>query len=151
MLDEKPTAGGSSSIKEIHTEPISSQPKNAAQGGNPTEPQTSAAGGSSFAFQYGKRHVKAYPITESELSEIGTLRGLSTFCFSVSSALLGFGGNMFVSYLSAPSEPIRNNSTDWKTGIISALGVALVFLLIGAFLMYKGHTKIADINRETLF
>jgi hypothetical protein len=94
MLVEKPATGGTSPLEEIHTEPIRSPPQKSAQGGNPIEPQRTAAGGSSFAFQYGRRHVNAYPITEGELSEIGTLKGLSTLCFSLSSALIGFGGNM---------------------------------------------------------
>ena len=32
----------------------------------------SGGSGSYFAIQYGTRHVKAYPITEGELSELGT-------------------------------------------------------------------------------
>ena len=74
MLVEKPATGGTSPLEEIHTEPIRSPPQKSAQGGNPIEPQRTAAGGSSFAFQYGRRHVNAYPITEGELSEIGTLK-----------------------------------------------------------------------------
>jgi hypothetical protein len=55
---------------------------------------------------------------------------------------------MIVSFFSVSS---INNSEDWKIAIISVFAFAVVFLGIGAFLMYKGHTKIANIKKESLF
>jgi hypothetical protein len=54
-------------------------------------PSASASGGSTFAFKYGRRQVKAYPVTEAELREIGTVSRLSTICYSLASGLVGFG------------------------------------------------------------
>jgi hypothetical protein len=128
--------GGSSSIGDIHT------------GGIPTA-QAPAAGGSSFAIQYGVRRVKAYPITESELSELGTLGGFSALFFSLASALVGFGGNIFLDLFlsSAPSEI----SPGWKIGIIAVFLISAVFAILGAVLIWKGHTKIGKVKRESAF
>jgi hypothetical protein len=130
------TSGGSSSIGDVST-------------GGSHAPYAPVSGGSSFAIQYGVRHVKAYPITESELSELGTLGGFSTLFFSLASALVGFGGNMFLDlYLSSPPP---NISPGWKIGMIAVFLIAALFAILGGFLIWKRYTKIGGIKLRTAF
>src|ERR1700730_15791517 len=121
------SGGGSTAIGDIST------------GGSPA-PYTPASGGSSFSIQSGVRHVKAYPLTESELNELSTLGGFSALFFSLATALIGFGGNMFLDlYLSSPPSDI---SPGWKIGMITVFLFAAGFAILGGLLMWKGYTKI---------
>jgi hypothetical protein len=141
----KPTSSDSKTSSNLPT-PL---PQTSNAGGSAEPRAISASGGSSFELKYGSRKVKAYPITEAELSEIGTLKGLSTFCFSLSSAAAGFGGNMIVSFLSASS---ANDMDEWKKiSILAVIAFAVIFSSIGAYLTYKGNTKIAEIKGQASF
>jgi hypothetical protein len=128
--------GGTSSIGDVHTGGISAA-------------HAPAVGGSSFAIQYELRRVKAYPITENELSELGTLGGFAGLFFSLASAFVGFGGNIFLDlYLSPPPSEI---SAGWKIGMFAVFLTAAIFVILGAILVWKRHTKIDKIKRECIF
>jgi hypothetical protein len=105
--------------------------------------------GSSFTFDYGTARVKAYPITDAELSRIGILRGLSSFFLAFGSILAGLCGTAVASlYLSTmPSEVLLA----WKAGAWMTGGVCVVCYIITGVLIYHGHTETEAIKSRTSF
>jgi hypothetical protein len=116
------------------------------------EPVTASGGGqpgSSFAFDYGTARVRAYPITDAELSRIGLLRGLSSFFLAFGSILVGLCGTAVVSlYLSTmPTDMLLA----WKVGTWATGSAGVVCYIITVVLMYEGHTETAGIKSRTTF
>jgi hypothetical protein len=105
--------------------------------------------GSSFTFDYGTARVKAYPITDAELSRIGLMRGLSSFFLAFGSILAGFCGTAVASlYLSTmPSDVLLA----WKAGAWTTGGACVVCYIITAVLIYHGHTETSAIKSRTSF
>jgi len=120
---------------------LKEKPIAAAGGGN--QP------GSSFTFDYGTARVKAYPITDAELSRIGQLRSLSSFFLGFGSVLAGLCGSAVCSlYLSTmPSEILLA----WKVGAVATGVACIVCYIITGILIYSGYTETKAIKNRTMF
>lgn len=92
--------------------------------------------------------MKAYPITEGELEGLGLLQATSTASFSLASFLASF-------WLSVRQGIAFADKTDPKVsafwdGVASMAGWgALALAIIGAALIWRGHTKVGQIKKGT--
>lgn len=94
----------------------------------------------------GRRDMKEYPLTDSDIETLGLTKGGATFFFSAASALLGFVGNQ-----------IKLFSWDGVTTSLAqpvpafALGAAAICFLVGVYLWVANGSAIRRIKREVQF
>lgn len=119
-------------------------------GTNPTPaPRRRRTSGSKQPIQYGHYPLKVYALNESQLSELGLLKGLSTICFTLAGGLFGFGVNLFINVeLATPAPQVR---TTWYVIAACALVASVALAGTGILFTCKGHTKLAAIKRDTIF
>lgn len=106
-----------------------------------------ASRGSSFGMSYGRRAVKAYPVTDADLRSIGAFGTLVTVAFSLGTGLLGFALDL-TKDISLGSEATGDfwNAIRWS----AAAGV-VVFYAIGGILAFVRHSNIDEIKKNTTF
>lgn len=92
--------------------------------------------------------MKFYPLSDSDIAEIGFNRGISAAAFSVGSGLLGFVVNQL---LPAYSEGSLGQVHFQKLTVSIPLGIASTLYVVGAILWWRGHTKIGAVKSETVF
>jgi hypothetical protein len=117
-----------------------------------TAPATSTAGRARRATtnirpNVGKREVKEYPLTESDIENLGLTKGGATFFFSVGSLLLGFvlnrikDASSWDAFANGMSSPVS----------AFAVGAAAVCYLVGAYLWFRNGSTIRRIKQEMKF
>lgn len=94
----------------------------------------------------GRREMKEYPLTESDIETLGLTKGGATFFFSAGSLLLGFVLNQFkdaswAAITTSLSSPLP----------ASALGAAVVCFLVGGYLWFRNGSTIRRIKQEVKF
>lgn len=123
-------------------------PPPAAWGGEGT-PRTSGSG-SKFDLAYGRRPMKAYPITEGELGQLTAIGGGALFCFSLGAGLFGFSLDVSKDLAMAPNLPIEAVSA-WEIISIYAKNSSWASFGIGSFLLLWRHNVLSRIKNETTF
>ena len=140
---------------------MADQPK--TLGSAPPEPPVSsgAAGGDSqptapprrrpsgLVPQRGRRELKEYPLTDSDMHDLRNIGAGATFCFSLGSLCLGFWSNLYASL--AFSDVAKNLLAVGTARQQDALIGAIFFYCIGAILVVMGFTRVADIKAEVDF
>ena len=94
--------------------------------------------------------MKAYPITDSELSQLATIGISSVVCFSFAAGLLGVAIDIQKDLAIAIDVPAAARGF-WDAIRIAAFIGALVFAIFGGILIYRGRTRVADIKKNTIF
>lgn len=117
----------------------------------PAKPQRALGNrGSSFTTAYGRRNVKAYPVTGSDLHSIGALSGLATVAFSIGTGLLGYAFDVTES-LSIAGDVPPATSGFWS-GLRWGFVIAGVVCYIGGAILWKVRgSTIRDIKTNTTF
>lgn len=106
--------------------------------------------GSTFTMSYGKRIVKAFPITESELNEVAAAKRIAAVCFTIAGALFGFAMNLNKDMQFANSLPEKVTSF-WNAIWYACLIGSGITSLLGIWLWLRGHNRLAEIKREARF
>lgn len=106
--------------------------------------------GSTLSISYGKRNLKAYPITEAELSRLSGIGYWATACFSISGFLGGFSLDLFKD-LALVGGVAAAPAKLW--GYIQNLSavLAVIFLLLGIGLFFLRKKSIDEIKKQTEF
>lgn len=106
--------------------------------------------GSSFAHSYGKRTVKAYPVTDSDIRSIGALSGLAAAAFSIGTGLAGFAFDVTESI--SMSTGVASGTVGFWSGIRwGFIAAAIVCYIGGAVLWWVRGSTIRDIRENTTF
>lgn len=95
----------------------------------------------------GRRDMKEYPLTDSDIETLGLTRGGATFFFSVGTLLLGLALNKF-NEIDSWNKLIQILSTPLNAG---ALGAAIVCFGTGAYLWHRNGSAIRRIKSEVRF
>lgn len=119
-----------------------------AGGGESSSPKKSRRRPSTYIVHGGRREVKAYPLTEDDLTRLGLVQGGATFFISLAGVLLGFWLNITQSIAFSSSTP-QAIITFWDGLRIASLVTALVSALLGGLLAYSGWSTIGRIKNET--
>jgi len=124
----------------------SSQIRRGAGGsGQPRQPI-----GSTITPNYGKRNVKSYPLTESELNEIGSLRTQTTVLFSIGTGCCSFSWSLVQDIFKST----KWDSLTWEIFPLLAyvlFAVGLLLCLFGFVSFRSSKTKVDNIKKETNF
>ena len=113
-----------------------------------TSPRKTRA--SRFELDYGRRALKAYPITEHELSGLAALGVFAGLAFSFASLLLGFAIDLHKD-LSITADVPDSARIFWGTLRVVAFVLAVILAAAGAYLLHRGNTKLDRIKDETEF
>lgn len=117
----------------------------------PRRPRVGAGGsGAGIEHDYMRRRIKAYPITDSELTQLQGIGVVTAACFSFGSGMLGFALNLHKD-LSLAGPDVPANAFRWWDGLhygLGAGGVALVVIGVCAF--FWGKTRVRAIKAETV-
>lgn len=106
--------------------------------------------GSVVAMDYGRRAMKAYPITEGELSTLFSIGLGAAICFAFASASLGFAVDLHKDLAFSPdlSESIQ---AFWQNIQIVAWALMVVFFVAGCAFLFWGKNKLSEIKSGTTF
>jgi len=106
--------------------------------------------GSTLSMDYGRRIMKAYAITNGELSQVFGLGHWATLCFSLG---FGFGGialditkEIFIQQALPETTKAILNTVNYGSYIASGF-----FILVGIVLMCMRYGKVKEIKKETIF
>ena len=103
---------------------------------------------STFTAMGGRRAVKAYPVTESELSNMFLLQAGSTVCFSLATFFAGIWLNVAQGLALASGVPAAKIA--FWSGLEIAFGAGtILFAVIGFCLVCFGRHKVSQIKGET--
>lgn len=116
--------------------------------GQPSPKASPARRGSTYVAKGGRRSVKAYPVTESELSNLGLLQAGSTACFSLATFLIGIWLNVAQGIALQTGAPATEVAY-WTALRIAFLIGGLLFAVVGLGLVVFGQHKIRQIKNET--
>ena len=111
---------------------------------------TSGTVGSVFVLDYGRRRMKAYPITDGELNQLATIGIISVVCFSFAAGLLGVSIDIQKDLALAIDVPEAARGY-WGAIRTATLIGSVVFAVFGGFLLLLGHTRRAGIKKSTFF
>ena len=93
--------------------------------------------------------MKAYPLTDGDLSEIGSLRGVETTCFSASTFALGLLVNIFVTtYIATLPQP---EFLLWKIGMWALAILTAGLLIAGIYFHMTMNSAIRRLKKQTTF
>jgi 4-amino-4-deoxy-L-arabinose transferase-like glycosyltransferase len=93
--------------------------------------------------------MKAYTVTEDQLENLGILQIASNVVFSLATGLLTFwiGVRQNIAF----SDNFPTDAQKWWEGLATgALLGALLLALIGGFFLFRGHTTVSKIKRDTI-
>lgn len=103
-----------------------------------------------ISFDQGKRRMRQYPLTESELTALGNTGAAATACFSIGGALVGFSVNLYKDTKLA--QGLTADQVAMAGTINTAcLVVGICFLVVGAVLFLYGRRTLDKIKAETTF
>ncbi len=105
---------------------------------------------SRFDLSYGRRNLRAYPITEHELSGLAALGVFAGMAFSIAAGLLGFAIDLHKDLSITADVPLKE-AVFWGTIRIVAFGLAIILAISGGYLLHRGNTKLTRIKEETTF
>lgn len=116
----------------------------------PTKKPRKKQGGSQFQHDYGTAKVKAYPITGSELWELGGISAFASIAFSVAFACFSFIVDTRRDVdLAAGADPVITTYWASLSGTATWIGGVSLFLAIGTLAL--GGIKIRGIITRTHF
>lgn len=118
--------------------------------GTPRKPSRSASGGSTFQLVYGKRSMKAYPITREELTTLAGTGAGATFFFSLSAWIWQFFADVSKDISLAPEAPADQISY-WSGLKDAALFGGIVSVVAAMFFVIFGVIKVRQILGTTSF
>jgi hypothetical protein len=95
------------------------------------------------------RIVKTYPISEHELSTIGTLNRQSSFCFGVATWAIGFAMALAVNILQEANPATKNLSLTLSV-IAILIVIAISFMVAGGTAVYSRHAEWNKIKSEAI-
>jgi hypothetical protein len=106
--------------------------------------------GSTITMSHGRRTMKAYPISEGELWQLFTIGLLSALCFSIATALVSYGLDIYKDLALNPST-LEEVVKHWKPIQHWCFGLAVVLVMIAVVSAIFGGLKIQKIKQETEF
>jgi len=109
-----------------------------------------ADSGSTFSLNYGRRPMKAYPITDGELGQLFGLGTLAAICFSLASGLLGFGLDL-VKDLALSNEIAEVTKTYWETTKNWCFAIGFLLFVVGVVFVWQRRSRVSEIKKETTF
>jgi hypothetical protein len=115
-----------------------------------TEGISTESAGSTFSMDYGRRPLKAYPVTDGELSQVFGLGNWATACFSIGAGLFGFALDVSKD-LAMSHELSEKSKIFWETVNTGSYISFGVFFIIGISLLIMRHGKVKEIKKETIF
>lgn len=103
-----------------------------------------------FDRQPGRRPMKEYPLTQSELYGLASLGALTTGCFSVASGLLGYASSIAkdIAFFGSniPETALNHYALARDLSLYGSLGL----FAIGVALMGVGGIRVRQIIKETI-
>jgi hypothetical protein len=112
--------------------------------------RTGVAGGSTITQVPGKRLVRQFPITESEINQLDRQGLISALFSGFGAAALGFGANLYKDYfLGSGLSEIKLDALWW--GSVLCIIVGVIFLLFGFIEIKSNKGLIKTIKNETTF
>lgn len=115
-----------------------------------TESSGESQSGSTFSLIYGRRPMKAYPLTDGELSHVFGLGNWATVCFSIGTLFLGMAVDVTKSL--AMLNGFKESAKIFWEIFSNGCYLASIFLfLFGIILMFIRSGKIKEIKKEAIF
>jgi hypothetical protein len=103
-----------------------------------------------LAPQRGRREMREYPLTDSDLHDLRNI-GIGTLvCFSIGSVCIGMWSNIVTSMAFVPDAP-KELLAVWGDRQRYALWAAIGFYVIGLILVAMGFTRVEQIKGEVEF
>jgi hypothetical protein len=100
--------------------------------------------------QRGRREVKEYPLTNSDLHDLRNMGAGAVLCFSVGSVCIGIWSTIVTSMAFSSNVPKELVAT-WTARQTDVLIVALGMYFLGLVLVALGHTRVEEIKAEVDF
>ena len=105
-------------------------------------------GGSAIIPKSGRRNVKEYPLTESELNELSGLQGFRALFLAAGSTFLGVWFTIFQSFgISDNLKP--EAAAKWGAYMYCAGAAALLCYGFAIYFWRQGRTRLGQIKSET--
>lgn len=105
---------------------------------------------SRFDLSYGRRNLRAYPITEHELGGLAALGVFAGLAFSLSAGLLGFAIDLHKDLAITADVPAKEQIF-WGTVRTGGFVLSIILAGVGCYLLHRGNTKLTRIKQETVF
>ena len=122
------------------------QPLDAGSTGSPKRRPRS----SRFDVDYGRRDLKAYPMTEGELHALAALGIAGTVAFSLAAGFLGFALDLHKDLAMASDVP-ESAAAFWGAVRVMSFVGAVAMAIVGTGCIVAGHVKVSNIKKETTF
>jgi hypothetical protein len=116
-------------------------------GGTTTTQRRRAAG---LAPQRGRREMREYPLTDSDLHDLRNIGVGTVISFSVGSVLLGIWSNIITSMAFVPDAP-KELVAVWADRERFAFLGAMAAYAVGVILILVGYTRVDQIKSEVEF
>lgn len=100
--------------------------------------------------QRGRRPMKEYPLSDSDLHDLRNMGIGAVLCFSIGSVCLGIWSNIFTSMGFASDVP-KELLSIWTAREFDVLIAALISYFIGLVLVGMGYSRIDQIKSEVDF
>lgn len=107
---------------------------------------------------YGRRLIKQFPISHSELKQLTERRNTATTLLSIGTGLFGIGAGLFKdTFFSNPvkgaavMQSIEKAGFDWPTISIALMCFGVIIFILGCWNIFQGRNMAKTIERETTF
>lgn len=118
----------------------------ATGGSQPPKPRNNK--GSAITIKGGRRNVKAYPLTEEELNQLGFLQTSATFLYSLAGTAFGLWVNITQSIEFSKDTP-NNVLSHWSSLKLAALVSAVILFFIATVIVIRRRGMLGRIKNET--
>jgi hypothetical protein len=144
-------------VEETSTPGPSESPAGTVVGGASTAPQGTTTGEApprrpraGLAPQRGRRIMKEYPLTDSDLHDLRNTGIGAVICFSLGSVCIGMWSNIVTSMAFVPDAP-KELLAVWADRQKYALWATIGFYALGLILIAMGFTRVEQIRSEVDF
>lgn len=141
-MAQPPSTGSTSAVGQASTGATSGVGE-----GTANAPARRSARGSTLPIRGGKREVKAYAVTEDELSTLGALQVLAALFFSLAGLFFGlwFDISLQVAFAEKHDAAVHY----WKGLQSAALIGAILFAVIGVGIFLFNGSRVRKIKKAT--
>lgn len=111
---------------------------------------TRANANSTLQIMGGKAQVKAYPLTEDELTTLAVVQGGASLFFTIAGVCLGFWLNVSQQLAFTSKDTSAAVVTQWRTLMGVSGWLAFFALMIAAALSVFNHSRVRKIKKRTI-